>query len=135
MKKIGTKVYYCLVTGNVIKIMGDMEGFVKETSFDDDFKIYPELKERDKDSVALMKFEYGEFAQKYKHATGFSVDLDSKELKATFEKIEVEDDFIATKNITQDLTQIEERLNELEKENSQIREALKTLLEKNNKKN
>ena len=36
MKKIGTKIYYCLLTGNVIKIIGDMQGYVKETTFDED---------------------------------------------------------------------------------------------------
>ena len=33
IKQIGTKIYYCLLTGNVIKITGDMMGYVKVTSF------------------------------------------------------------------------------------------------------
>ena len=44
MKKIGTKIYYCLLTGNAIKIIGDMQGYVKETTFDEDIEIYTELK-------------------------------------------------------------------------------------------
>ena len=43
MKQIGTKVYYCLLTGNVIKIIGDMMGYVRETTFDEDYEIYTEL--------------------------------------------------------------------------------------------
>ena len=34
IKQIGTKIYYCLLTGNVIKIIGDCQGYVKETTFD-----------------------------------------------------------------------------------------------------
>ena len=51
IKQIGTKIYYCLVTGNVIKITGDMMGYVKETTFDEDIEIYTELKERDINSI------------------------------------------------------------------------------------
>ena len=29
IKQIGTKIYYCLLSGNVIKIIGDIQGYVK----------------------------------------------------------------------------------------------------------
>ena len=29
IKQIGTKIYYSVLTGNVIKIIGDMQGYVK----------------------------------------------------------------------------------------------------------
>ena len=85
MKQIGTKVYYCLVTGNVIKIIGDMQGYVKETSFDEDIEIYTELKERDKDSIGLLQFEYGEYPKLSKDITGVMVDLETKQLIFSYE--------------------------------------------------
>ena len=61
IRQIGTKIYYCLVTGNVIKIIGDMQGYVKKTSFEDDYEIYTELKERDINTIGLLTLEYGKY--------------------------------------------------------------------------
>ena len=87
IKQIGTKIYYCLLTGNVIKIIGDMQGYVKETSFDEDIEIYTELKERDKDSIGLLQFNYGKYPKLSKNSTGVMVDLESKELIFTYEEL------------------------------------------------
>ena len=87
MKQIGTKIYYCLLTGNVIKIMGDMQGHVKETTFDEDIEIYAELKERDKDAIGLLTFEYGEYPKLSKNATGVMVDLETKELIFSYDEL------------------------------------------------
>ena len=59
IKQIGTKVYYCNLTGNVLQIIGDSQGYVIETTFDEDYEIYTKLKERDKNSIGLLKFDYG----------------------------------------------------------------------------
>ena len=87
IKQIGTKVYYCLVTGNVIKIIGDMFGYVKETTFNEDIEIYTELKERDRDNIGLLNFEYGEYPKLSKNATGVMVDLETKELIFSYEEL------------------------------------------------
>ena len=75
IKQIGTKIYYCLLTGNVIKVIGDMMGYVKETSFSEDIEIYTELKERDIESIGLLQFEYGEYPKLSQNASGVMVDL------------------------------------------------------------
>ena len=87
MKQIGTKIYYCLLTGNVIKIIGDMQGYVKETSFDEDYEIYTELKERDKNTIGLLTFEYGEYPKLSKGSTGVMVNLETKELIFSYEEL------------------------------------------------
>ena len=87
IKQIGTKIYYCLVTGNVIKIIGDMQGYVKETTFDEDIEIYTELKERDKDSIGLLTFNYGEYPKLSQNSTGVMVDLETKELIFSYEEL------------------------------------------------
>ena len=43
IKQIGTKIYYCNITGNVIKIIGDMMGYVKETTFRSVILVLPPL--------------------------------------------------------------------------------------------
>ena len=87
IKQIGTKIYYCVLTGNVIKIIGDMQGYVKETTFDEDYEIYTELKERDKDSIGLLQFKYGEYSKLSQNASGVMVDLETKELIFSYDEL------------------------------------------------
>ena len=87
MKKIGTKIYYCLLTGNVIKIIGDCQGCVRETTFDEDIEIYTELKERNKSSIGLLTFDYGEYPKLSKGSTGVMVNLKTKELIFSYEEL------------------------------------------------
>ena len=118
MKQIGTKVYYCLVTGNVIKIIGDMMGYVKETTFDEDIEIYTELKERDIESIGLLQFEYGEYPKLSQNASGVMVDLETKELIFSYEELPQE---------PQEPTEIEilaNKISILEAENEVLKEEL-----------
>lgn len=87
IKQIGTKIYYCLLTGNVIKVMGDCQGYVKETTFNEDIEIYTELKERDINTIGLLQFEYGEYPKLSQNASGAIVDLETKELIFNYEKL------------------------------------------------
>lgn len=89
MKQIGTKIYYCNITGNVIQIIGDCQGYVKETTFDYDYKIYTELKERDKNTIGLLQFKFGEYPKLSKGSTGVMVNLETKELIFTYEELPV----------------------------------------------
>ncbi|MGG7060261.1 hypothetical protein ACQPUZ_18655, partial [Clostridium tertium] len=85
--KIGTKVYYCTNTGNVIKTIGDMVGFVKKTSFDEDYEMYPELNERNKESIGLLTFNYGEYSNLSNGSTGVRVNLETKELEFSYDPL------------------------------------------------
>ena len=87
MKQIGTKIYYCNITGNVIKIIGDMQGYIKETTFDEDYEIYAELKERDRNTIGLLQFNYGEYPKLSQGSTGVMVDLETKELIFSYEEL------------------------------------------------
>ena len=87
IKQIGTKIYYCLLTGNVIKIIGDMQGYVRETSLDEDIEIYTELKERDKDTIGLLAFKYGEYPKLSQSSTGVIVNLETKELIFSYDEL------------------------------------------------
>ena len=111
MKQIGTKIYYCLLTGNVIKIIGDMQGYVKETTFDEDYEIYTELKERNKSSIGLLTFDYGEYPKLSKGSTGVMVNLETKELEFSYEELPQE---------PQEPTEIEKIKTEQEQQNEEI---------------
>lgn len=118
IKQIGTKIYYCLVTGNVIKIIGDMMGYVKETSFDEDIEIYTELKERDKDTIGLLQFEYGEYPRLSKNSTGVMVNLETKELIFSYEELPAEP------IEPTEIEKIQEKISILEAENETLKQEL-----------
>lgn len=87
IKQIGTKIYYCLLTGNVIKIIGDCQGYIRETTFDEDYEIYSELKERNKSSIGVLTFEYGEYPKLSQCSTGVRINLETKELVFSYEEL------------------------------------------------
>ena len=118
IKQIGTKLYYCLLTGNVIKIIGDMQGYVRETTFDEDIEIYSELKEREKSSIRLLTFNYGEYPKLSKGSTGVMVNLETKELIFSYEELPTP---------PQEPTEIEiiqEKISILEAENETLKQEL-----------
>lgn len=118
IKQIGTKIYYCLLTGNVIKVIGDMMGYVKSTSFDEDIEIYTELKERDINTIGLLQFNYGEYPKLSKDSTGVMVNLETKELIFSYEELPTP---------PQEPTEIEviqDRISILEAENETLKQEL-----------
>ena len=118
IKQIGTKIYYCLLTGNVIKIIGDMQGYVKETTFNEDIEIYTELKERDINTIGLLTFDYGEYPKLSQNSTGVMVDLETKELIFSYDELPQE---------PQEPTEIEiiqEKISILEAENKILKQEL-----------
>lgn len=122
IKQIGTKIYYCLLTGNVIKIIGDCQGYVKETTFDEDIEIYTELKERNRGSIGLLTFNYGEYPKLSKGSTGVMVNLKTKELIFNYDELPTP---------PQEPTEIElikEKISILEAENESLKEGLRAVL-------
>lgn len=118
IKQIGTKIYYCNITGNVIKIIGDMMGYVKETTFDEDYEIYSELKEREKSSIGLLTFNYGEYPKLSKGSTGVMVDLETKELIFSYEKLPT------SQQEPTEIEMIQEKISQLEKEMNRLQNSL-----------
>ena len=118
IKQLGTKIYYCLVTGNVIKIIGDMQGYVKETTFSEDIEIYSELKERDRESIGLLQFNYGEYLKLSQNSSGVIVDLETKELIFSYEELPTP----PQEPIWEE--EIEKKISILEAENQALREEL-----------
>ena len=118
IKQIGTKIYYCPLTGNVIKIIGDMQGYVKETTFNEDIEIYTELKDRNRGSIGLLTFNYGEYPKLSQNSTGVMVDLETKELIFSYDELPQEP------QEPTELEIIQEKISILEAENKILKEEL-----------
>ena len=130
IKQLGTKIYYCLVTGNVIKIIGDMQGYVKETTFDKDIEIYTELKERNKDTIGLLTFEYGEYPKLSKNATGVMVDLETKELIFSYEELPQEPiEPTETEIMQNEIKELKEELTQIQTSIASLTSLIVTTLE------
>lgn len=90
MKKIGAKIYYLKSNGNVVQEIGDMMGCVVETSFEEDYENYTELKKYDKQAIGCIQLAYGELhslLEKNK-ANSYKVDVSSEPHKLAFEWID-----------------------------------------------
>lgn len=87
IKQIGTKIYYCRTTGNLILILGDRQGYVKETTFEEDYNTYKVLNEREKETIGLLSLPFGEYSKISKDATGVSVNVETKELVFTYDPL------------------------------------------------
>ena len=122
IKQLGTKIYYCLVTGNVIQIIGDMMGYVKETTFDEDVEIYVELKERDKNTIGLLTFAYGEYPKLSQNSTSVIVNLETKELIFGYEELPKE------LSSTTEIEIMQNEIKELREELTKIQTSITSLL-------
>lgn len=118
IKQIGTKIYYCLLTGNVIKIIGDCQGYVRETTFDEDYEIYSELKEKNRGSIGLLTFKYGEYPKLSKGSTGVMVNLETKELIFNYDELPQEP------QEPTEIEKIQEKISILEAENETLKQEL-----------
>lgn len=81
MKYYGKQIFYCKLTGNVLLTTGDMmctEG--RPPTFDEAFEIYKPLKDRERDSVGLIEFSYGEGNEDFVNAISWAVDLTTGKL-------------------------------------------------------
>ena len=115
IKQIGTKIYYCPLTGNVIKKIGDMQGYVKETTFNEDIEIYTELKDRNRGSIGLLTFNYGEYPKLSQNASGVMVDLKTKDLIFSYEELPQEPIEPTEIEVMQNrINQLEEEINKLQ---------------------
>ena len=122
IKQIGTKIYYCTLSGNVIKIIRDMQGYVKETTFDEDCEIYSELKERDISTIGLIKLNYGEYPSLSKGSTGVSINLKTKWLNFTYDELAQEPIEPTEIELMQD------KINQLEEEISTLKSSISEVL-------
>lgn len=84
--KIGSKIYYLKSNGNIIREIGDMQGFVVESSFDEDYENYADLKKYDKDKIGCLKLEYGQLGQLLadNKANRYKVDVSGNPHKLVF---------------------------------------------------
>lgn len=83
---IKRKIYFDNRNGNVIVHIPEQTntfGFV-DTSIDEDFDSLQSLKDRDRNTIDVLIFEYGQYAQDFAECNGYRVNPDTKELEFSY---------------------------------------------------
>jgi hypothetical protein len=82
--KIGKRVYYDKVTGNVLVDTGECFGDVVETTQEQDFIVYHMLAERVPETVGMLQLEYGQYAQDFAECSGYRINPENGELEFSY---------------------------------------------------
>lgn len=80
-KYIGKRIYYLKVDGRVILDTGEAEGWVNQTTTEDDWRIYSELSKYNKSEVDYIELKWGEFKTEFSECTSYRVNVDTKTLE------------------------------------------------------
>lgn len=82
---IGMKIYYDKATGNVIHNTGEYvgRGYV-ETTEDQDFTSIKELAQRVRETVGVIKLQYGQYSREFAQCDSYRVDPETGTLVFTY---------------------------------------------------
>ena len=82
--KIGRKIYYKKLTGNVVLDTGERRGHVVPTTFEQDIQSYKALSDCNRDSFDVIELGYGQYAQDFAESNGYRVNPETKELEFSY---------------------------------------------------
>lgn len=82
--KIGKRIYYDALTGEVVLDTGERKGSVTSTTIEQDIQTYKALSERNRDTFDYIELEYGQYAQDFAESNGYRVNPETKELEFSY---------------------------------------------------
>ncbi|SET86249.1 hypothetical protein SAMN05216389_1463 [Oceanobacillus limi] len=82
--QVGKKVYYDILTGNVILDTGERQGSVIPTTVEQDVQTYKILTERNRETFDVIELEYGQYRQDFRESNGFRVNPETKDLEFSY---------------------------------------------------
>ena len=82
--QIGRRIYYDLSTGNLIIDTGERQGFVSNTTIEQDIQVFKALSERSRDTFDYLQLEYGQYPQDFAECNGYRVNPETKELEFSY---------------------------------------------------
>lgn len=84
MKRIGRKIFYEIATGNVLIDTGERQGFVKETTVDQDVMAYKELYSRVRESFSVIELPFGAYVKDFAECDGYRINIETKQLEFSY---------------------------------------------------
>ena len=82
--KIGRKIYYEKLTGNIIIDTGERQGAVIATTIEQDIATFTALSERNQDTFDVIELPFGAFAQDFAECNGYRVNPETKQLEFSY---------------------------------------------------
>lgn len=86
-KYIGKRIYYLKVDGRVVLDTGEAEGWVNQTTTEDDWRIYSELQKYNKTEVDYIELQFSEFKTEFAECTSYRVNVETKTLEFDYTPI------------------------------------------------
>jgi len=74
MKQIGRRIFYDKETGKVLKVIGERQGYVRETTFEEDYPFY------DPNTMRVIQLTFGERAEEFNNMGSLEVNPATEEL-------------------------------------------------------
>lgn len=82
--KIGMRIYFDSVNGDVLATVSERSGKVKPTSVEYEVSVFKTLSERNRETFDYIELEYGQYAQDFAESTGYRVNPETKELEFSY---------------------------------------------------
>lgn len=107
---IPRKIYYMKATGQFIYDTGQSMGTnTRETTIDEDFEIYVELSNYNKDAVGCIQLEIDQYKEEFDTSISFRVNLETKELEFSYREDEITNEPVYEKPLTVQLEELKQR--------------------------
>lgn len=84
MNEIKSKIYYLILTGEILIITSEVQGSVESTTKEQDMEIYEQLKSHTIDEVDFIELEYGTLASAFINAKSYKINLGTKQLEVIY---------------------------------------------------
>lgn len=82
--QIGRRIFYDLITGEIIVDTGQRSASVYGKSVEQDVRSYIALLERKPDSFGVIELEYNQFIQDFNECNGVRINPETKELEFSY---------------------------------------------------
>ena len=107
-KYLGKRIYYLKVDGRVIIDTGEAEGWVNQTTTEDDWRIYSELSKYNKSEVDFIELQFGEFRTEFAECTSYRVNVETKTLEFDYTPVPEPPDVPHTPTVHERLDALEQ---------------------------
>lgn len=83
-KKIGRKIYYNVITGDVILVISERTGNIVDTTTEQDIDTFKILSELNRELFDVLILPYGAYSQDFSESNGFKVNVETKEIEFSY---------------------------------------------------
>jgi len=82
--QIGRRIYYDIVTGNVLVDTEERQGSVRPTTVEQDIQTYYALHSRVRESYNYIELEFGRYAQDFAECNGYRIEPTTRQIEFSY---------------------------------------------------